>query len=86
MNCEYRVGKSLRFSIAGVGQRDVVINFLKVDADEEYVASVAPLHGCVVVRPTDAKADSTTNLAFVSPQDGRIYHNWNTCAGKSVRK
>jgi hypothetical protein len=79
MDCEYKVGKSLRFVVNGVGQQDVVVNFFKVDADEDYYASVAPLHGCVVVRPVVAKSDTATNLAFVSPQDGKIYRNWNTC-------
>jgi hypothetical protein len=79
MDCEYRVGSSLRFQISGVGQQDVVINFFKVDAEAEYFASVAPLHGCVIVKPVQARTDSTPNLAFVSPQDGKIYRNWNTC-------
>jgi len=79
MDCEYRVGKSLRFLIAGVGQQDVVINFFKVDVDEDYFASVAPLHGCVVVTPASARSDTASSLAFVSPQDGKVYRNWNTC-------
>ena len=82
MDCEYKVGKSLRFTIAGVGQSDVVVNFFKVDVDEDFFASVAPLHGCVVVRPAQARGDTTSQLAFVSPQDGKIYRNWNTCATK----
>jgi hypothetical protein len=82
MDCEYRVGKSLRFTIAGVGQSDVVINFFKVNVDDDFFASVAPLHGCVVVRPAAARSDTISQLAFVSPQDGKIYRNWNTCATK----
>ena len=85
MDCEYKVGKSLRFLIAGVGQQDVVINFYKVDVDEDYFASVAPLHGCVVVTPASARSDTTSSLAFVSPQDGKIYRNWNTCL-KTAKK
>jgi hypothetical protein len=83
MDCDYKVGKSLRFSVAGVGQQDVVINFIKVDSDQDYIASIAPLHGCIVVRAT--RTDSTTSVAFVSPQDGKIYRNWNTCAVKKGR-
>ena len=82
MDCEYKVGKSLRFTIAGVGQSDVVVNFFKVDVDQDYFASVAPLHGCVVIRPAAARSDTTSHVAFVSPQDGKIYRNWNTCATK----
>lgn len=86
MDCEYKVGKSLRFVVTGVGQQDVVVNFLKVNVDEDYFASVAPLHGCVVVRPAQAKADSTSNIAFVSPRDGKIYRNWNTCLKPAVKR
>jgi hypothetical protein len=85
MDCDYKVGKSLRFGVAGVGQQDVVINFIKVDSEQDYVASIAPLHGCIVVRATNTRADSTTSVAFVSPQDGKIYRNWNTCAVKKGR-
>lgn len=79
MDCEYKVGRSLRFLVSGVGQLDVVINFFKVDAEDDYLASVAPLHGCVVVRPAGASSDTTSNVAFVSSQDGKVYRNWNTC-------
>lgn len=85
MDCEYKVGKSLRFIVSGVGQQDVIVNFFKVDADEDFVASVAPLHGCVVVRPSQSRSDTSTNLAFVSPQDGKVYRNWNTCAVRKGR-
>jgi len=85
MDCEYKVGKSLRFQIAGVGQRDVLINFFKVDVDEDYFASVASLHGCVMVTSAAARSDSSSSVAFVSPQDGKIYRNWNTCL-KTAKK
>ena len=85
MDCEYKVGKSLRFLIAGVGAQDVVVNFFKVDADGDYFATVAPLHGCIAVRPAQARSDTTSGVAFVSPHDGRIYRNWNTCL-KTAKK
>jgi hypothetical protein len=81
LDCEYKVGKSLWFHISGVGQSDVVINFFRVNLEEDFVASVAPLHGCVVVRPS-ASPDSVASLAFVSPVDGKIYRTWNSCASK----
>ena len=82
LDCEYKVGKSLWFLVAGVGQQDVMVNFFKVNADEDFVASISPLHGCVVVKPSGGRTDSTATLAFVSPVDGKIYRNWNTCASK----
>lgn len=78
MDCEYKVGRSLRFVIAGIGQPDVAITFYKADADGDYYASFAVLHGCVVVKPTRLSAD-TTMFAFVSPRDGKTYRNWPSC-------
>lgn len=79
LDCEYKVGSSLRFQISGVGQADAVVNFYHVDPAGEYVAGIAPLHGCVIVRPTNTRPDSTSAAAFVSPTDGKVYRNWNTC-------
>ena len=85
LDCEYKVGTSLRFTIAGIGQPDAVVNFLAVDPEGDYLAGIAPLHGCVIVRPTRVRADSTANAAFVSPTDGKVYRNWNTCL-KPIRR
>ena len=79
LDCEYKVGRSLRFQITGVGQSDAVVNFHHVDPEGEYMAGIAPLHGCVVVRPTQPRPDSVATSAFVSPHDGKVYRNWNTC-------
>lgn len=79
MNCEYKVGRSLRFVIAGVGQPDVAITFFKVDSEGDYYASVGVLHGCVVVKPTREGPDTTNAFAYVSPRDGKTYRNWPTC-------
>jgi hypothetical protein len=85
LDCEYKVGTSLRFVIAGVGQQDAVVSFYQVDPQGEYVAGIAPLHGCVIVRPAQARPDSVANIAFVSPGDGKVYRNWNTCL-KPIRR
>ena len=79
LDCEYKIGTSVRFTIAGVGQTDAVVNFLLVDPQGDFMAGIAPLHGCVIVRPTQQRSDSTASAAFVSPHDGKVYRNWNTC-------
>ena len=79
LDCDYKVGSALRFTIAGVGQSDAVVNFYQVDPQGDFMAGIAPLHGCVIVRPTQQRADSTGSAAFVSPHDGKVYRNWNTC-------
>lgn len=85
LDCEYKVGTSLRFNIAGVGQPDAVVNFFEVDPQGEYLAGIAPLHGCVIVRASRTRPDSTSSAAFVSPNDGKVYRNWNTCL-KPIRR
>jgi hypothetical protein len=79
MDCSYDVGKSLRFVISGVGQPDAAITFFKVDHDDDYYAGVTALHGCVVVKPVKAAADSIAGFAFVSPQTGKVYRDWQSC-------
>jgi hypothetical protein len=86
MDCEYKVGTSVRFIIQGVGQQDVVITFHNVASEGDYLASVAPLHGCVVVQPKSDNNMSSTNLAFVSPQDGKIHRTWNACIKQPPKK
>jgi hypothetical protein len=80
MDCEYQVGQSLRFGISGVSQPDAAVMFYKVDAADEYYAGVIALHGCVVIRPArSAGADSVARFAFVSPRDGKVYRDWQSC-------
>jgi hypothetical protein len=95
MDCDFRVGSTLRFVVAGVGQEDVVISFMQADSVAEYVASIAPLHGCVVVKPVRAAdaarasglqaSDSAATYAFVSPRTGKVYRNWQGCLGATRR-
>jgi hypothetical protein len=80
VDCDFRVGRSLHFSIAGVGQEDAAVTFYKVDWDGDYYASVGMLHGCVIVKaahPTEA--DGPDIFAFVSPTTGRVYRDWPSC-------
>jgi hypothetical protein len=89
MDCEFRVGDAIRFVVAGVGQEDVSVAFVQADSAGRYVASIVPLHGCIVVKPTHTAeaardagipvSDSVATFAFVSPKTGKVYRNWQTC-------
>ena len=79
LDCEYRVGSSLRFVIAGVGQDDAAVTFFRVDSIGDYYAGYAALHGCVVIKPTRQARDSVASFAFVSPRDGKVYRSWQNC-------
>ena len=73
----------------GAGEEDAAIAFVQADSSANYVASVVPLHGCVVVKPARAAdaarmagiavADSVLTFAFVSPRTGKVYRNWPSC-------
>jgi hypothetical protein len=82
--CEYRVGKSLHFSIGAVGEPDAGITFFHVDWDGDYYARFGVQHGCVIVqRGAQLMSDSTlsaaTDYAFVSPKNGKVYRTWEEC-------
>jgi len=80
MECDYRVGRSLHFNIAGVGQKDASITFFQASWDGDYYASVGVLHGCVVVKTGKAvEGPRVFDFAFVSPRNGKVYSTWQAC-------
>ena len=87
LSCEYMVGTGLKFTIAGIGQPDTAITFLKSSFDGDFYASVGLLHGCVIVKrgttgvETDVALETSDFLdfAFVSPKNGKVYKSWEQC-------
>ncbi len=83
VDCAFEVGRSLRFSIAGVGLRDAGIAFMKSDIEGDYYGAMGLEHHCVIIWPGKATAmgqpSRAFDLAFVSPVDGRVYHDWRSC-------
>ncbi len=80
LECDYRVGRSLHFTIAGVGDGDAGIAFMESSFGGDFYASVGLLHGCVIVWPGKAsKNPNPLDVAFVSPRDGKVYQDWVTC-------
>lgn len=87
MECDYRVGRDLHFVIAGVGEEDAGFTVLRTRGYEgDYYATFGIRHACVVIKP-GAKPGETladvTDMAFVSPKDGKIYPTWPQCADQS---
>ncbi len=74
-HCSYEVGKSLLIEIAGVGQNDAAIVFLKSDFDGDYYGKVGVLHGCVIV----SNSQNLFDVAFISPKNGKVYREWGRC-------
>jgi hypothetical protein len=83
LSCNYVVGKSLRFSIDGIGDADTGITFHRSDIKGDYFATYGVLHGCVVVKPGGSnEIDISLHrkwYAFVSPKNGKVYRSWQEC-------
>ena len=58
LNCVYRVGRDLEFSITDAGATDVGISFVKSNIAGDYYARFGPQHGCVIVAQGQAIAGS----------------------------
>lgn len=86
LDCYYRIGRGLAFTIAGVGQLDAAITVEKAEGfDSDYYFTFGMMHGCVVIKPgqktNDAalKAGKLPDMAFVSPKTGKVYRTWKEC-------
>lgn len=75
------MGKSLHVSIAGIGQSDTGIAFMKSDFEGDFYAKVGTGHGCVIVGRGKKRAvsDNPTDFAFISPKNGKVYADWQEC-------
>jgi hypothetical protein len=81
LECNYRVGKSLYVSIAGIGQPDTGIAFMKSDFDGDFYAQFGVGHGCVIIGrgKKGAAPDRPFDFAFISPKNGKVYSDWQEC-------
>lgn len=82
LECRYKVGRDLEFSIAAVGQPDAAISFTKSNYGGDYYARFGVQHGCVIVEYGERSLKDAKNapeFAFVSPRDGRVYRSWTEC-------
>lgn len=77
LNCSYKAGNDLHVEIAGVGQADAGVIFLKSDRKGDYYGIYGLLHGCVIVNGKDI-----TDAAFISPENGKVYKSWEDCKYK----
>lgn len=76
INCTYKIGKDLEILIAGIGLPDTGITFAKSDIDGDYYASFGMQHLCVIIK---SGKDLLQGFAFISPQNGKVYPNWEAC-------
>lgn len=81
IECDYKIGKSFHISIAGLGQSDTGVTFMKSDFYGDFYATFGLMHGCVVVKPgkKTLALDDPSTFAFISPKNGKVYRDWKEC-------
>ena len=80
LECDYRVGQSLHFGVAGVGKPDASIYFYSASFEGDFFAVFGLSHGCVIVRPGRGASEvRQLDLAFVSPRNGQVYRTFELC-------
>ncbi len=80
VDCNYRIGKDFWLSIAAVGSTDAGITFMKSDFNGKYYGTVGVAHGCVIVKTGSGSGTRNPfDFAFISPKNGRVYRDWQSC-------
>jgi len=80
VDCDYRIGTEFWLSIAGVGNGDAGVTFMKTDFRGKYYGTYGLAHGCVVVKTgTGNKTTNPFDFAFISPRNGKVYRDWQNC-------
>ncbi|MEN6438606.1 MAG: hypothetical protein ABFD97_08485 [Syntrophobacter sp.] len=86
VDCDFKVGQDLQFSIVGIGQPDVKVIFSNSSINGDYYASFSILEGCVVVKHGKKGVSSPQELrkimndvAHISPKDANVYKTWEEC-------
>jgi len=78
LDCDYRVGKDLWITLAGIGQSDTAVTFMKANFNGDYYATFGLMHGCVIVKPGE-KTQTLADFAFISPRTGKVFRSWREC-------
>ena len=80
INCTYKVGKDLEFSIDGIGMPDTGITFTRSKGIEgDYYATFGLMHGCIIIKHGKNSNLFFKDFAFVSPKNGKVYKTWEDC-------
>lgn len=80
LNCEYKVGKDLEFSIDGIGMPDTGITFIRSKGIEgDYYPAFGLMHGCIIIKHGKGSNLFGEDFAFVSPINGKVYKTWEDC-------
>ena len=75
LSCSYKVGKTLRIDIAGIGSPNTDMVFLKSDFNGDYYGQYGTLYECIMVHSVKDKF----SVAFISPRNGKVYKSGQVC-------
>jgi len=75
INCTYKIGKDLEIWINGIGLPDTGVTFAKSNVEGDFYATFGMRHLCVVV----SGRLLMQGIAFISPKNGKVYKDWETC-------
>jgi hypothetical protein len=75
LSCSYKVGKTLRINIEGIGSPNTDIVFLKSDNKGDYYGQYGTEYECVEVYSVKDKA----SVGFISPRNGKVYKSGQEC-------
>lgn len=82
INCTYRLGDHLKFSIDGVGEIDAAVTFEFVSPESPYHARFAIKSSCVLIQRkllNTPYSEAISDMAFVSLRNGKVYRTWPEC-------
>lgn len=68
----------MHVTIAAIGKEETAVTIFKSDWDGDYYASFGIMHQCVVIKP-GATAKDKLDIAFISPKNGKVYSDWQSC-------
>lgn len=75
LTCEYRLGSGLHISIIALGSPYAAVYFRRADFEADYYVVLGLLHGCLIIK----RKANISDLAFISPKNGKIYRGWREC-------
>ncbi len=80
LDCDYKIGEDFHLRSAGVGLSEAGVIFMKSNYNGKYYGTFGILHGCAIVkRGVKNTINNPFDLAFVSPINGKVYKDWESC-------
>jgi hypothetical protein len=70
------VGHDLEIWVVGIGLPDTAVTFARSNFEGDFYATFGMKHLCVTIK---SGKDLLQGFAFISPRNGKVYKDWETC-------